>query len=118
MLVNFSIPFIVIVPSLCKGILEETDLDVLVKELDSISTKWFELGESIGMYITKLDRIHEQHSPDYRVCLRMALSDWFKNTISSKLNWSNIVEGVRASGDFQLAYELKRKYCSSELSLT
>jgi len=29
-----------------------------------------------------------------------------------------IVEGVGASGDFQLAYELKRKYCSSELSLT
>ena len=104
-----------IVPSLAIGLLEESDLDVVANELDAVSN-WYTLGQNL---ITthdhdRLDSIHAQHPHD-KLRMREMLSYWLENYYTT---WSDLVAGVRSSGDSQLADHLHSKYCSSEFTTT
>ena len=98
-----------------KGLLEESDLDVATKELDAFSSKWYTLGKEL-LFKDQLDSIHAQNLLDNHLCLREVLSK--RMTGSYALTWSDIVAGLRSSGDSQLAKHLETKYCSSELTAT
>ena len=100
------------------GLLEKTDLDVVAKELDGITTKWYTLGQDLlaqGYAQGHLDSIHTQYSHDSKACLREMLS---KRMGSYPTTWSDIIAGLRRSGVSQLADYLQTKYCSSELTTT
>jgi len=96
------------------GLLEEFDLDLVASELDAVSSKWYTLGEHLGMHSNGLNFIHTEYSHNKKLCLREMLRESTCNYCTT--TWSDIVAGLRSSGDSQLADHLETKYCSSELT--
>ena len=101
--------------------LEESDLDLLTRELRPAQNKW----ESIGcqfFYTYSADFIRDQYSDDGDR-LRKMLSAQLKLKgaptvdLYHFITWRNIVDGLRSPdiGESQLADELEVKYCPSEL---
>ena len=105
-----------IVPSLAIGVLEGSDLDAVANELDAVSRNWFRLGQEL-LYTQDLDSIHSQYSHNEKLCLRETVRRRMEDDYFS-LTWSDIVAGVRSSGDSQLADHLHSKYCPSEFTTT
>lgn len=98
-----------------------SDLDVVAKELDDVSTKWYPLGKALLGKIhhnhVYLDSIRTEYPHDEKLCLREMLTYWLKNYIHYTL-WSDLAAGLRTTGDSQLADYLEEKYCFSELTTT
>jgi len=93
------------------GVLDESDLDLLVEDLQSVQTKW----EAIGRWLY----IREETLEDIRTLyshtrpgdvLREVFRNWLPNF------WHNVVRALRSVGEEHLASELKVKY--GELSTT
>ena len=103
-----------IVPSLAIGVLEKSDLDAVANELDAVSTNWYRLGQALLLSTQHLDSIRIQYQHD-KLRLRELLSYWLEYPPTT---WSEIVAGVRSSGDSQLADDLHSKYCPSEFTTT
>lgn len=97
------------------GLLEKSDLDLVVEELDGVSAKWYTLGLNIGVYEYHLERIHAQHSDYHKLCLREMLRYCLEQE-DYNATWRAIVVGLRKSVDSDLADALEAKYCSGELS--
>ena len=91
--------------------LEESDLDLLTQELSGVKQKWYEIGEGVGLSVTR-DEIRIKYS-DLDVCLRELL---IKRLERGSTTWRNIVDALRSPrvGDSQLAGQLEAKYCPSE----
>ena len=104
-----------IVPSLAIGLLEKSDLDEVANELNAVSRNWYTLGKDL--LITSdhgyLDAIRTQYAHD-KLRMREMLSYLLEHYPTT--TWSEIVAGVRSSGDSQLADHLHSKYCSSEFT--
>jgi len=97
------------------GLLEKSDLDLVVEELDGVSDKWDTLGQNIGLYEHHLGRIRERHSNYHKLCLREMLRYCLEQEYYNA-TWRAVVVGLRKSVDSDLADALEAKYCSSELS--
>ena len=106
-----------IVPSLAIGLLEESDLDEVASELDAVSRNWYTLGKDllITHHHDHLDSVRTQYQHD-KLRMREMLSYWLEQYPTP--TWSEIIAGVRSSGDSQLADHLHSKYCSSEFTTT
>ena len=106
-----------IVPSLAIGLLEESDLDAVANELDAVSTNWYSLGKDllVSLHHDRLDSIRTRYAHD-KLRMREMLSYWLATYPTA--TWSEIVAGVRSSGDSQLADDLHSKYCPSEFTTT
>ena len=116
--VHMNMHFIpAIVPSLAIGLLEKSDLDAVANELDAVSTNWYSLGKDLLITSDhgRLDSIRTQYQHD-KLRMREMLSYWLEHYPTT--TWSEIVAGVRSSGDSQLADHLHSKYCSSEFTTT
>ena len=89
-------------------------LDLLVQELTSVSDKWQDIGEELGVEQDSLDYIRTKHS-DPGDCLREVLRSWLPSCAAT---WKHIVAVLRTPriGDSHLADHLEAKYCSSELT--
>ena len=98
------------------GLLEESDLDVVANELDAVSTNWYSLGKYLLFthHQDHLDSIRTRYQHD-KLRIREMLTYRLENYLTT---WSDIVAGVRTSGDSQLADHLHSKYCSSEFTTT
>lgn len=98
-----------------------SDLDMVAKELDDVSTKWYPLGEVLLGKIqhdhVNLDSIRTKYPHDEKLCLKEMLTYWLKN-YTYCTPWIDIVAGLRTTGDSQLADYLEKKYCFSELTTT
>ena len=103
-----------IVPSLAIGLLEESDIDVVANELDAVSTNWYTVGQALLFTHGHLDSIRTRYPHD-KLRMREMLSYRLGHSYTT---WSDIVAGVRSSGDSQLADHLHSKYCSSEFTTT
>ena len=93
------------------GLLHESDLEVLVEDLQSVQKKWEAIGR--GLYIGEetLEDIHIQYShTSPGDALREVFREWLPN------NWHNVVTVLKSVGEEHLASELKVKY--GELSTT
>jgi len=114
-----NIVFLLLYLHFAIGLLEKSDLDMVASELDAVSSKWYTLGENIGLDDGELDSIRTQYSHDEKLCLRKVISKsmdyYYYYTITT---WMGIIVGVRSLGDSQLADHLETKYCSSELTTT
>ena len=104
-----------IVHSLAIGLLEESDLDEVASELDAVSRNWDTLGPALlSQHHGHLDSIRTRYPHDklrMREMLSLRLNVYFTS-------WSDIVAGLRSSGDSQLADHLHSKYCPSEFTTT
>ena len=100
------------------GRLRESDLDTLVEEMNSVSTKW----ESIGRKLLFADHEYLTHiSTSYstsRDCMREMLRKqlWLKQYVNT--TWGRIIVALRSTGEPQLADNLKAKYLPGELTTT
>jgi len=114
--VHMNIVFLLLYLHFAIGLLEESDLDVVASELDTVSSKWYTLGKELLLtyHHHHLDSIHTQHSQNPELGLRQMLT----RRMVYYTTWRDITEGLRSSGDSQLADHLETKYCSSELTTT
>ena len=85
------------------------DLRVLMKELNDVCAKWYNIGVQLGLSVGTLDAIEKQYS-DPSDCLRKTLTTWLK---SSTPGWTNVVDALNIVGEARLAAELKHTYCST-----
>ena len=94
--------------------LEESDLDLLTRELTAVKQKWYKIGVDLELSST-VDDIHQQYS-DPDVCLREKLRAELQN--SAPTTWRNIVDALRSRdvSESQLGDELEAKYCPSEFT--
>ena len=97
------------------GLLEVSDLDMVTNELDSVSSKWYTLGQGL-LFKRQLDSIHAQNLQDNQLCLKKVLSTRIMKYPTT--TWSDIIASLKSSGDSQLADCLETKYSFRELTTT
>ena len=86
----------------------------LLLELESVSSKWYELALVLGVSADDLKKIRSQYpntNPD--ICMVEALGIWLKTNVHA--SWSDVVTAVSSSvvGDKRLAGAIQSKYCSA-----
>ena len=89
-------------------------MSLVAQELTSVSEKWQDIGEELGVEQSSLRYISTNHS-DPDDCLREVLSRRFQSCATT---WKNIVDVLRTPriGESHLADNLEAKYCSCELA--
>ena len=100
------------------GELTESDLDTLVEEMSSVSTKWESIGRKLitsedSKYLTDI-RTSYNTSCD---CMREMIVKWLQNSFYSH-SWRRIIVALRSTGELQHANNLKAKYIPGELTTT
>ena len=112
-----NIVFLLLYLHFAIGLLEKSDLDMVASELDAVSSKWYILGQELlpKKYHKDLDSILARYSQNPKIGLREMIN---RRMHYAYTTWSNIIAGLRSSGDSQLADHLETKYCSSELTTT
>ena len=100
------------------GQLYESDLDTLVEEMSSVSTKWESIGRKLFV------PPDHQHLTDIRTsystshdCMREMLRYWLHD-LGYIHTWGHIIRALRSTGEPQLADTLKAKYIPGELTIT
>ena len=89
-------------------------MNSLLLELESISSKWYELALVLGVSASQLEKIQTQyHSCGPDRCMVQALGKWLDS--DSNASWSQVVTAVGSVvvGDKHLADTIKSKYCST-----
>ena len=86
----------------------------LLLELESVSSKWYELALVLGVSADDLEKIRSKYpntNPD--ICMVEALGRWLKANVHA--SWNDIVTAVSSSvvGDKRLAGTIQLKYCSA-----
>ena len=100
------------------GLLRESDLDTLVEEMSSVSTKWESIGRELYLdssdnkYLTDIRTSYSTSHDCMREMLRKRLQVYDINT------WGRIIVALRSTGEPQLADTLKAKYIPGELTTT
>jgi len=97
------------------GVLEESDFDMVVSELDVVSSKWYPLGQEL-LHEYDFDSMYTQYQQRSQIGLRQMLRK--RMGYFGGLTWNDVIAGLRSSGDSQSADHLETKYCSSELTTT
>ena len=85
------------------------DLRVVMKELNDVRAKWYNIGVQLGVSVGTLDAIEKQYS-DPSDCLIKTLTTWLK---SSTPGWTNVVDALNVVGETRLAAELEHTYCAT-----
>ena len=104
--------------------LEESDLDLLTQELNSVDKHWENIGRGLGHDESNLSNIRTSYSTSHDR-LKETLRCWLKSEL--RLNaiflghvttWRNIVDALRVPNVkvSQLADQLEAKYCPSEFT--
>ena len=115
--VHVYIVFLLLYLHFTLGLLRESDLDTLVEEMNSVSTKWESIGRELFFdpsdhkYLTDI-RTSYSTSHD---CMREMLRKWLREYSAT---WGHIVVALRSTGELQLADNLKAKYIPGELTTT
>ena len=88
-------------------------VSLVTQELTTVSEKWQDIGEELGVGQSSLSYYHSNYS-DPGDCLRKVLSERFERCATS---WKDIIAVLRTPhiGESHLADHLDVKYCSSEL---
>ena len=103
------------------GRLREYNLDTLVEEMSSVSTKWESIGRELfdsydHQYLTD---IHTSYSTSHD-CMREMIRKWLEKYAKyvGGTAWRDIIFALRSTGESQLADNLKTKYIPGELTTT
>ena len=91
-------------------------MSLVTQELTSVSEKWQDIGEELGVKQFSLRYISTNHS-DPGDCLGKVLSKRFERCATT---WKHIVAVLKTPriGESHLADQLEAKYCSCELAYT
>ena len=114
--VHVYIVFLLLYLHFTLGVLSESDLDTLMEEMNSVSTKWESIGRELFIssdhkYLTD---IRTSYSTS-RECMREMLRKWLWEYGAT---WGQIIIALRSAGVPQLADSLKAKYLPGELTTT
>ena len=92
--------------------LEESDLDLLTRELRPVQHKWKSIGGDLP-YIYSADDIRHRYSDDGD-----RLREMLSTQLKYQITWRNIVDSLRSPdvGQSQVADQLEAKYCPSEFT--
>ena len=91
----------------------EPNLRILLNELHSVYTSWYNIGLQLGMPYYKLDCFKQMYINPSEL-MREMLVRWFKTAIDPRPTWEAVVAALRSpSVDEQcLADQLESKYCT------
>jgi len=87
------------------------DLRVLMKELNDVRAKWYNIGLQLGVSVGTLKAIEKQYLNDPSDCLRETLTTWL---ISTAPTWTTIFDALNVVGEVRLVADLQHKYCSQQ----
>ena len=90
------------------------DLDLIVYELWSGRSRWFNIGLNLGISVSFLDVISHTNRGHTDDCLRECIKYWLTQPYSPA-TWSAIIDALRSptSGCGELAERIERKYMST-----
>ena len=98
---------------------DEGDCYAVIKELEQVAHKWYNLGLALGLSPSTLENIKMRGQTDVLDLLTSMIVEWLKmNHDTNKFGqptWRRIVEAVRdktGGGNPALANALARKYSS------
>ena len=78
------------------------------------TSKWIDLGLSLGLYYPTLKDIDAQYK-DINDCLRECLAKWLnkEDNVEKKgvPSWTSLIKGLRTMGDKALAEKIEELYC-------
>ena len=115
--VHVYIVFLLLYLHFTLGRLRESDLDTLVEEMNSVSTKWESIRQGLGVsrYLTD---IYTSYSTSHD-CMREMFRKWLQVYAATVIGtWGRIIIVLRSTGEPQLADNLKSKYIPGELTTT
>ena len=76
-------------------------------------SKWHELGTTLGLKLSQLDRIEEEaHFDVEEHCRVKVLDEWMRNT--PRPSWKLIVDALKEMGEMDLAMNIQQKYIHRE----
>ena len=94
-------------------LLEESDLDLLTRELRPAQHKWESIGDELRDWLYSAVHIRRQYSDDGD-----RLREMLSTQLKYQITWRNIADAVRSPdvAESQLADQLEAKYCPSEFT--
>ena len=89
-------------------------MDVVKSELSTMSMKWKNLGQQLGIRDDILTKIQTQYSESEPDCLRVMITQWLQQV--NLKTWSLIVLALKNPNiaESQLGDYLKEKFCLGE----
>ena len=82
----------------------------LLKEINKIASKWYNLGIMLGLDDGKLDVVKADHGWSCEDCLREMLKIWLKQ-IKHPPSWLALAKAVEEVDEPKLAKEIKDRRC-------
>lgn len=98
---------------ICTGILTMNDLVLIVDELWSARSRWYNIGLVLGVSVDSLEGISHTNRGHTDICLLECIKYWLRQPYP-RATWSAIIEALRspAVGCGELAGRIERKYMS------
>ena len=75
-------------------------------------SKWHQLGITLGLKLSQLDRIKEEARFDVERCRVKVLDEWMRNT--PRPSWNLIVDALKEMGEMETAVNIEQKYIHRE----
>ena len=87
------------------------DLRKVINELDSVVSKWFQIGIQLGVSESRLHQIEADHRTSDR-CLSEVIIFWLNGNTNADITWESLITALEASGvnEKGLAKSLIQKY--------
>ena len=89
-------------------------VDLLKEELETLTKKWYEFGQALGLTSTQLHTIEHETGQDAEYYFSEVLTTLLDEGSEVKMSWGRVVDGVRMVGDGELASRLAEKYGKRE----
>ena len=74
--------------------LELDDLGEVYEALFEISHKWYNIGLALGVQVSRLENIKQQHEKNFENCLLEMLKTWLKQ-IEKPRTWAALVDALK-----------------------
>lgn len=83
----------------------------MINELDSVVSKWFQIGIQLGVSESRLHQIEADHRTSDR-CLSEVIIFWLNGNTNADITWESLITALEASGvnEKGLAKSLIQKY--------
>ena len=91
-------------------------VDLLKEELETLTKKWYEFGQALGLTSTQLHTIEHETGQDAEYYFSEVLTTLLDEGSEVKMSWGRVVDVVRQLGDGELASRLAEKYGKRERS--
>ena len=87
------------------------DVELLVKELETIQDRWPTLGHYLGIDLPKTEEIQQEykHKEGTEGCKRQLFEFW-RTKCPEEWSWKHVIQALEKLGEVEVATKLKLKY--------